>query len=78
MKVISQEIWKDIYPWYECEDYKFKSLRPSDIHVYVSVQHTNIASGNGLSPILRQAIIWTNAVILPIRPLGTLFSEIFF
>ena len=33
-------------------------------------------SDNGLSPGRRQAIIWTNAGILLIRPLGTKFSEI--
>ena len=37
---------------------------------------TSIASDNGLSPGRRQAIIWTNAGILLIRPLGTNFSEI--
>ena len=37
---------------------------------------TIIGSDNGLSPGRRQAIIWTNAVILLIRPLGTYFSEI--
>ena len=37
---------------------------------------TIIASDNGLSPSRRQAIIWTNAGILLIRPLGTNFSEI--
>ena len=36
---------------------------------------TNIGSDNGLSPGRRQAIIWTNAGILLIRPLGTNFSE---
>ena len=35
-----------------------------------------IGSNNGLSPGRRQAIIWTNAAILLIRPLGTNFSEI--
>ena len=35
---------------------------------------TNIGSDNGLSPALRQAIIWTNAGILLIEPLGTNFS----
>ena len=35
----------------------------------------NIGSDNGLSPGRRQAIIWTNAGILLIRPLGTNFSE---
>ena len=37
---------------------------------------TIIGSDNGLSPGWRQAIIWTNAGILLIRPLGTNFSEI--
>ena len=35
-----------------------------------------IGSDNGLSPGRRQAIIWTNAGILLIGPLGTNFSEI--
>ena len=35
-----------------------------------------IGSDNGLSPSRRQAIIWTNADILLIGPLGTNFSEI--
>ena len=37
---------------------------------------TIIGSDNGLSPGRHQAIIWTNAEILLIRPLGTNFSEI--
>ena len=37
---------------------------------------TIIGSDNGLSPCRRQAIIWTNAGILLIGPLGTNFSEI--
>ena len=36
--------------------------------IYASVQHANIASDNGLSPVQRQAIIWTNAAILSIIP----------
>ena len=36
---------------------------------------TIIGSDNGFSPGRRQAIIWTNAVILSIGPLGTNFSE---
>ena len=35
-----------------------------------------IGSDNGLSPVRRQAIIWTNAGILLIGPLGTKFNEI--
>ena len=38
---------------------------------------TIIGSDNGLSPGRRQAIIWTNAGVLLIGPLGTNFSEIF-
>ena len=38
---------------------------------------TIIGSDNGLSPDRRQVIIWTNAVVLLIWPLGTNFSEIF-
>ena len=45
-------------------------------HIYVS-KLTVIGSDNGLSPSRRQAIIWTNAGILLIRPPGTNFNEIF-
>ena len=38
---------------------------------------TIIVSDNGLSPGRRRAIIWTNAGIMPIGPLGTNFGEIF-
>ena len=44
-------------------------------HICVS-KPTIIDSDNGLSPGRRQAIIWTNAGILLIWPLGTNFSEI--
>ena len=44
-------------------------------HICVS-NPTIIGSDNGLSPSRCQAIIWTNAGILLIRPLGTNFSEI--
>ena len=37
---------------------------------------TSIGSDNGLAPSRRQAIIWTNAGILLIGPLGTHLSEI--
>ena len=45
------------------------------MHICVS-KSTIIGSDNGLSPGRRQAIIWTNAGILLIGPLGTKFSEI--
>ena len=44
-------------------------------HICVS-KLTIIGSDNGLSPGRRQAIIWTNAGTLLIRPFGTNFSEI--
>ena len=44
-------------------------------HICIS-KITIIGSDNGLSPGRWQAIIWTNAVILLIEPLGTNFSEI--
>ena len=43
----------------------------------MSANQAIIGSDNGLSPALRQAIIWTNDnIILQIRPLGTNFSAI--
>ena len=53
----------------------FNSLRPSDAYKCVD-KLTIIGSDNGLSPGRRQAIIWTNAGILLIGPLGTNSSEI--
>ena len=44
------------------------------MHICVS-KLTIIASDNGLSPVRRQAIIWTNAGILLIWTLGTNFSQ---
>ena len=44
-------------------------------HICVS-KLTIIGSDNGLSPGRRQAIIWNNAGLLLIEPLGTNFSEI--
>ena len=44
--------------------------------MYASLNWVNIGSDNGLAPNRRQAIIWTNAGILLIGPLGTNFSEI--
>ena len=54
----------------------FNSLGPSDAFICVSKLNI-IGSDDGLSPTRRQAIIWTNAGILLIRPLRTNFSEIF-
>ena len=45
-------------------------------HLPLVLHICSIGSDNGLSPIQRQAIIWTNAGLLSIRPLRTNFSEI--
>ena len=50
------------------------SLRTSD--AYMRWKTNIIGSDNGLSPERCQAIIWTNAGILLIVPLGTNFSEV--
>ena len=50
-------------------------LIEAEWRIYASVNFTIIGSDNGLSPDRRQAIIWTNAGILLIWPLGTNFSE---
>ena len=52
------------------------SSPPSACRLYASVNRVSICSDNGLSLIQRQAIIYTNAGLLSIGPLGTDFSEI--
>ena len=44
--------------------------------MYASVNWVSIGSGNGLSPVRRQAITGTSARLLSIGPLGTEFTEI--
>ena len=50
---------------------ELNSLKPGDVN-----KSTIVGSDNGLSPGRRQAIIWTNAGLLLIVPLGTNFNEI--
>ena len=38
----------------------------------------SIGSDNGLSPVRRQNIIWTNFVLMSIKPLGMIFSQILY
>ena len=71
--------------WRDCKI--FVRFIPADKCLDISLTHwgrvthtcvsdlTSIGSDNGLSPSRRQAIIWTNAGILLIGPLGTNFSE---
>ena len=44
-------------------------------HLYIN-ELGSLGSGNGLSPVQRQAITWTNVDLLSIRPFWTNFSEI--
>ena len=46
-----------------------------ECRIYASVNRICIGSDNGLSSILRQAIIYINAGLLSIEPLQTNFSE---
>ena len=46
------------------------------LFIYASVNWVSIGSGNGLSPVRRQAITGTNADILSIGLLETNFNEI--
>ena len=50
---------------------KKNSLRP-----YASENWIIIDSGNGLTPLRRQAIAWTNAELLSIKPSWTNFGQI--
>ena len=62
-----------------CKAYANQSINSSPLggaYIYASVNPVSIGSDNRLSPIRCQAIIWTNAGILSIGPLGTNFSEI--
>ena len=52
-----------------------KLLRLSDAYIRRYTNHYSFGSDNGLLPGGLQAIIWTNAEILLIEPLGTNFSE---
>ena len=64
------------HPQWTMEPYKYNLTHWGRVtHICVS-NLTIIASDNGLSPGRRQAIIWTSAGILLIRPLWTNFSEI--
>ena len=52
-------------------------LRPSDA-IYASTAQVIFGSDNGLLPVRRRAIIWTNAASFSIGTWGTNFSQIVF
>ena len=74
-------IWTNVHPIHWCI---YAALGGDELTHWGRVTHIGIGkqniigSDNGLSPRRRQAIIWTNAGILLIRPLGTNCSEILF
>ena len=55
---------------------RFPYLTEAECHIYASVKETLIGSTNGLSPLKRQTIIWTNASLLSFRTLGINGNEI--
>ena len=87
----TQDIWITAFSWQSLESMcilplmsdqlVFKtSLRGErslrEVPLYASATLIIIVSGNGLSPVWRQAIIWSNCYVLSIGPLGTSFNEI--
>ena len=76
-------IMLNIWSWFTCPPFEPIMMLSSPLthwgrvtHICVSKLTTIIDSDNGLLPDRRQAIIWTNAGLLLIGPLGTNFSEI--
>ena len=59
-----------------CPGPSFLTRLPPSEAIYELVIWVIIASGNGLSPVRRQAITWTNAGLLSIGLLGSNFNEI--
>ena len=66
---------KDIYVSMKHQHTDFLTHWGRVTHIYLGIL-TIIGSDNGLFPGWGQAIIWTNAGLLLIGPLGTNFSEI--
>ena len=48
---------------------------PPPCRIYASLHWVSIGSGNGLPPVRRQAIAWSNADSLSIGPIGSNFIE---
>ena len=69
--------WNGFYRQTKFHGFEFNSLRQSDAYLHQCISKvTNIGSDNGLSSSRHLAIIWINAEILLIRPLGTNSNEI--
>ena len=74
LKYVAQK-WKCCHAYGFCRHRRHLTHWGRVTHICIS-KLTIIGSDNGLSPDRRQAIIWTNAGLLLIGPLGTNFSEI--
>ena len=78
--IFSKIMWKWDFPSYNnlwLSSFCFYMLTHCGRVTHICIDKlTNIGLDNGLSPGRRQAIIWNNAAILLIGPLGTVFSEI--
>ena len=72
-EMIDTDLISSLLKWIQPNNYQLIS---ADCHIYASVNLVSIGSDNGLSPMRRQAITWTNACLLSIEPLGTNFSEV--
>ena len=70
---VTRPQWVKLYWWLRISDGLTHWGRVTQVCVR---KLTIIGADNGLSPGRRQAIIWTNAAIWLIEPLGTNFNEI--
>ena len=57
--------------------YKYQKCSLTQLPLELHINQVNIGSDNALSPIRRQAIIWTDAGLLSIGPLRTNFTKLF-
>ena len=67
--------WRNCHHWLNQKLSIWQLISPYR-RIYASMNWVSIGSGNGLSPVRRQAITRTNADILSIGPLGTKFNKI--
>ena len=66
---------KAFLDWWSA-DFMAINSSPPKCCIYASVNWVCIGSDNGLSPVRRQAITWTNANLFSVWPLGTHLGEI--
>ena len=64
-------IWPNMTIFIQAYIYIYIYINSPPCGIYASANRVSIGSDNGLSPIRRQAIIWTSAELLLIGHLGT-------